>query len=583
MTDRHLEPAEAVRLLGAAWVGAGLYPDPARQEAFRRVAEELSATHHPIDFEALPGALHCDGQPIAKLGAALHRFSDAAFAHGVAVVRVHPGFTPEDLGAFLQLLLAPADELTDLGGVLGAVRAKGLKRIDVVPHSELVIHAGGASSDGTDVGEITDRYTAGSVAGDPHGFVTDLVESIETRPSSAVAFLEAFTRLEPDAQSAVVVRLDQVGGEAVLDLMLQQLATPEVARLSMSMTGEAIQVLFGRLAGRSDDRATHFRLVLDDPGSMLDFTDRVAPEIASRLVDMEGAGFERLEMPPLDEIATSAQGTLRALFHLAPDREGLVDPAQVWRRMILSSVERGRIPEAAGWLREGAALAARDVGLWESEIAEVAGSAIGDVAAAAGKGDSQALWMLDELGPSNPAALVHAIDAEPDQQQRTMLAERLVGWLDGDPEPILVALPMLHRGVPQVLTALRRTGADVGRDPRLVPMLDDSRSTVRQRTLELVGPHLSIDQLGDLLADPAPQVRRIALTLLSERGSEASVARLGRMLESASTEEQAVVVAALGRSAAGTRYLKDLAADWKAFLTADGRTLRRLIERATSE
>ncbi|NND85656.1 MAG: hypothetical protein HKN46_10960, partial [Acidimicrobiia bacterium] len=98
MSARHLDRSEAARLLGAAWVGAGLYPEPARQEAFRRVAEELAQTPRPIDFEPLPGALHCDGEPVPKVGAALHRFADAAFAHGVAVVRIHPGLTPEDLG-----------------------------------------------------------------------------------------------------------------------------------------------------------------------------------------------------------------------------------------------------------------------------------------------------------------------------------------------------------------------------------------------------------------------------------------------------------------------------------------------------
>ncbi|NND85303.1 MAG: hypothetical protein HKN46_09170 [Acidimicrobiia bacterium] len=402
------------------------------------------------------------------------------------------------------------------------------------------------------------------------------------RPLSTVAFLEAFTRLEPEAQTAVILRLDEIRGNAVLDLMLQQLASPEVARLSTTIDRDAIQVLFGRLSGRDDTRAVELRAVLDDPGSMLDFADRVAPEIVSRLVELEHNPSERLEMPPLDEVAVSAQGTLRALFHLAVDGQALFDPAQIWRRMILSAVERGRIPEAAGWLREGAALAARDVGLWESEVAEVAGAAVRDVAAAAGRGDEQALWMLDELGPANPVALVHAVDVEPDMAQRTLLAERLVEWLEGNAEPILSALPVLNRGLPQVLTVLRKSGADVGRDPRLLPMLEDSRSTVRQRTLELVGPHLSADQLGDLLTDPAPQIRRIALTHLSERGSKDSVARLGRMLEYASSEEQAVVVAALGRSAAGKEYLKELTVDWRAFLTADGRTLRRLIERATS-
>lgn len=582
MAARRLDRAEAARLLGAAWVGAGLYPEPSRQEAFRRVAEELAETDRPIDFEPLPGALHCNGEPIPKVGAALHRFSDAAFAHGIAVVRVHPGCTPDDLGAFLQLLLAPAEDLEALGGVAGAARAKGLHRIDAVPHSQLVIHAGGGGMEGTDVGEITDRHSAGSVAGNPDGFVEDLVESVAVRPSSAVAFLEAFTRLEPDDQTAVVLRLRDVEGDAVLDLLLQQLAALEVARLSTTLDREAIQVLFGRLAGRDDPRAHDLRTVLDDPGSMLDFEERVAPELAGRLLEVEEHPIGRLEMPPRSEVATSAQGTLRALFHLAVDRDGLVDPARIWRRMILSALEQGRVAEAAGWLREGAALAARDVGLWEVELAEVAGAAMADVASAASGGDGAAVWMLDELGPANPAALVAAIDSEPDQQQRTRLAERLVDWLDGDPEPILSALPVLNRGLPQVLTVLRKTDAEVGTDPRLLALLDDSRSTVRLRTMELVAEHLSVEQLGDLLSDQAPQVRRIALTVLSERGTADSVARLGRMLESASAEEQAVVVAALGRSDAGRQYLKELAADWKAFLTADGRTLRRLIERALS-
>ena len=108
MTSRHLERAEAARLLGAAWVGAGLYPEPAKQDAFRRVAEELAQTDRPIDFEPLPGALHCNGEPIPKLGASLQRFSDAVFSHGVAVVRVHPGFSLVTVGLEQQFTLQTA-------------------------------------------------------------------------------------------------------------------------------------------------------------------------------------------------------------------------------------------------------------------------------------------------------------------------------------------------------------------------------------------------------------------------------------------------------------------------------------------
>lgn len=576
-----VECAEAARLLGIAWVGAGLYPDPASQDAFRRVALDLAKLTEPIDFEPGPEDLKCRRQPIEDLGAALKRLATTAFGHKVAVIRLHPDFSPEHLAMFLQLLAVEPSALERIGGLASAVRARDLVGIEVALQTSLVDAVpGGASSDALAVSLLVRNLGDLLPVEGAASYVEQLADVVHHQPEQVAAHLEAFTRLDKSVQEAIVERLMNESKRELQELFLDQLAGHELAELGATLGSQAATFLADYVEYSTGHRGVEAEAAALDPDSLLTFRTEVAARVNSRLQELELTGFtQHIEMPPKSMWADAAQETLRGLFKVEerPERRGRA--ARAWNRLVLASVRRGSFAEGLGWYRSGLDLRSADEGLWTSEHVRMADLVIPTLAVAMANGSEQAGELLRLLTPGSPAALVNALEQEELDGRREVLTGALATWLQGDVEPILCGLSTLDRAIPALMVALRKSGADVGADGRVRDRLTDPRPEVRLLAIELCGRDLSREELAGFVEDSSGQIRRHVLRLLSIDASPGAVAALAVALKSAQGEEKVAVASALARSTDGAAFLRSLRSGWRAVLTSEGRANRALVDK----
>ncbi len=575
-----MECAEAARLLGIAWVGAGLYPDPASQDAFRRVAVELAELTDAIDFEPGPDELRCRREPLADLGPALRRLTASAFAHQVSVIRLHPGFTPEHLATFLKLLALDPAALEGIGGLAAAVRARELVGIEVALQSALSDAGPGvaASSDSLAVSMLLAALGETLPSVGSASYVEQFTEVVDSQPEQIAAYLEAFTRLEVPMQEAIISRLMGESARELQELFLNQLAGHELAALGATLGPQAASFLADYVEYSTGHRGIEAEAAVLDPSSLLTFRTEVAARVNSRLQELDFTGFVRgLEMPPKTEWADAAQETLRGLFLVEDRPDKRERAARAWTRLVSASVRRGSFAEAVGWYETGSALRSTDPGTWEAEHTRLAGSVIPTVALAAAGGLDPARLLLDGLGPADPLAVVTALESEEFDGKREPIVAGVARWLGDDVDVVLRALPSLERAVPAFLAMLKRLRVEVGSDERVRAFLGDHRPEVRLAALDVCGGSMSVRDLAAFLDDPAGQVRRHVHRALAQDASPEAIGALAHALAGASEEERLTIASALAKSTGGVAYLRSLAKGWRASLTATGRANRDLV------
>lgn len=576
-----MECAEAARLLGIAWVGSGLYPDPASQDSFRRVATELATISEPLDFEPGPEELRCRRIPLGDLGPALRRFTATAFAHRVSVIRLHPGFSPEHLAIFLQLVAVDPSALDRIGGLAAAIRGRDLEGIEVALQSSLVESSPSvASSDALAVSMLLRDFAEVPPDLGSSTYVDQFTDVVENNPELVANYLEAFTRLEKPVQEAIIARLMGESARELQEIFLNQLAGHELAELGSSLGPQAASFLSDYVEYSTGHRGVEAESAVLDPDSLLTFRTQVAARVNSRLQELDVTGFSRtFEMPPMAEWSLAAQEVLRGLFAVEQRPDKLERAARAWGRLVIGAIRRGSFAEGLGWYLSGSGL--RDVSdqVWRSEHDRIADAAIPNVVLGAASGGEPSLELLGWLAPGHGAAVVMAMEPEEMEGKREVIASNLMSWLDGDVEPLLDALPALDRSVPTVLAVLGRSGADVGSDERVRALTKAPRAEVRLLALELCIDSLPFEELGPLLTDAAGQVRRQAYRRLAAEGSRQSIDMLAKALESASDEERLAIASALARSTEGISYLRSLASGWRTKLTARGRADQALVSK----
>ncbi len=574
-----MECAEAARLLGIAWVGVGLYPDPASQDAFRRVAVDLAKLTEPIDFEPGPEELRCRRQPIADLGASLRRLATQAFSHRVAVMRIHPGFSPEHLATFLQLLALDPAALEGIGGLASAVRARDLSGIEVALQTSLVDSApGAASSDSLAVSMLIRSLEDVLPSAASASYVEKFAEAVESQPEQVAAYLEAFTRLDKPVQEAIITRLMSESARELQELFLGQLAGHELAALGATLGSQAASFLADYVEYSTGHRGVEAEAAVLDPNSLLTFRSEVAARVNSRLRELDVTGFVRgIEMPPKSEWADAAQGTLRGLFKVEQRAEKRQRAARAWHRLVSSAVRRGSFAEALAWYKTGVDLRAADEPAWLAERQQLAGSVIPTLVMATASGSQPARELLDNLAPANPLAVVQALELEELDGKREPIAVDLPVWLGGNLSPVLDSLPAMDRSVGVLLGVVKRTGVDVRGVEAIKARLEDHRPEVRLLALELCGGSLTATELAELLVDASGAVRRHVHRRLAADGSPEATAALAEAMDLASDEERLAIAGALARSNEGVAYLRSLTVGWRSVLTSRGRANRDLV------
>lgn len=578
MASEALSAAEAARLLGIAWVGSGLYPDPGSQDSFRRVAANLAATPSPIDIQPLPEDLLCNGESVGDLGGALQRFTAAAFRHEVALIRIHPGVDPHDLAQFLQLVAVEPAALSGVGGLGGAVRARDVRGIEV-SHSQLLATGTRSEASGVevDVGLLVSRLLETLPSESSNVFVDEFASVVEHRPDAVSGYLEAFTRLDSATQEAIILRLMEESRDELQQLFLDQLSGHDLALLRSTLSPRTAHFLSEYVGYADGDRQLDAESAVLDPESLLTFRSEVAGRIEARLAELEFSQVARtVEMPGKASWAPSAQEAMRGLF-LVEQRGERVDRAiRAWSRLLGASIQRGSFAEAAGWIESGQPLALRHGSVFEAEMTDVARRAVAPLLRSVNAGNDSAKGLLDRFGPLAPTEVASALAELTDDAARKWVATRLPVWLDGRAEPLLAALESIE-AVPVLLEELSRLGVDLAGDDRIVALLDDERPSVRNKVLAMIGPTLSLGTLSDLLDDESPEVRmRAYRTLAAHADRVKAFPTLAAVLMAAPPTEQVSLASLIAQTSEGQDFLRSRGGGLRGLLTPEGRKYREL-------
>ncbi|NND85658.1 MAG: hypothetical protein HKN46_10970 [Acidimicrobiia bacterium] len=573
-----LTPSEAARLLGIAWVGSGLYPDPGSQESFRRVAEQLAATPAPLDFQPMPTDLLCNGESIGELGGALHRFTDAAFRHDVSIIRILPGVDPYDLAQFLQLVAVEPAALAGVGGLGGAVRARDVRGIEV-GHSQLLTagERADAASPGVEVDLLVARLLETLPSESSAVFLEELASMVEEQPTSVAAYLDAFTRLDEATQEAIILRLMEDSESGLQDTFLGQLSGHDLAGLQTTLSPRTAEFL-SDYAGYADGaRQLDAEAALLDPESLLTFRSEVAGRIEERLSELElTEAVKTVDMPGKASWTPAVQETMRGMF-LVEDRGDRVDRAiRAWSRLLGASIQRGSFAEAVGWIEAGAPLAEQHPSVFDGEIEGVAERGIASLFSSVNAGNDSAKVLLDRFGPLAIEEACRLLGELTEPPARKWVSSRLPVWLDGEIEPLLAALES-HEAVPVLLGEISKLDLDLSGERRIADLLHDDRATVRRKVLEMVGTSLPIDTLGGLLDDPSSDVRMLSFRAMSVHAErERALPKLAEVLQAAPANEQVALASLMTQTTEGQSFVRSRGSGLRAYLTADGRRWREL-------
>jgi HEAT repeat protein len=620
MTTDLARASEVVEALSAAWTVYNLYPDPASQGAFQRVADSLRQAigDHELSLEVGPGGFLVEGEDVPVERDAAERLVKQCFVHNMEVLGFSGKPSDADVVTFLGVLSKEEEDLREAGGI-GAILAKeGVTCFVAVTRALLNTISGPAETVERDA--AVQAVVAG--AADPEAFARSLVEEaggdreklgevfhdryrdtfsridendVAGRETVVTAFVDAFFFFDESSQVAVVGGF-LTGQEDRIDrVFLDQFAGNDLAALAPRLDSRGFSLLldYARIAtDQSDKRPEELLGLLESPESVRSPRELVAARVQERMADLEGELPQRQafvslhnQFPDPTRYFYETLDTFRGLLAVEERDDRFRRLMRVLTGKISASIRRGRYRRAELWLR-----AAVDHPTYPAERAVEVTDAISQagapdvldalIARLADDDESEpAKRLLSILAPSHIDELVDMMAAEEDRARRRTFLDVLGREATRDPRQIIERLDDQRWFVVRNLAVVLGRSGNATSVPALRRLLSHDDHRVRVEVLRsLSGLDTgNVDYFGDALGDTHETVRQAAIAMLGVRGTGESDSLLIGALWSANldTEEKERVIRVLGdRSSGDARQALDSLAKKRFTLSAKTRQLR---------
>ena len=542
-------PTIMANALGAAWATYQLFHDPLQQDAFVWAVEELSGAEIDEMLEVGRDSFAWRGQLVPSQSSGTGRLVERLFLHDVAAIRFVRELRPEDVLGLFEVLRRERAEVEADGGAREALVRAGIQAVSIIDKSTLTDD----ESESEGVVGARGRPDSDEYSGDPEALAAALLSAADGDPKLVAAklveaydgtvgsvaeddhwahqeiihtFVDMFFYFPRDVQAAVLPEVLARREIPRYRMFLDQFAHQELSELAPLLPADVHPLLleYAKIADENSSApaAELENLIAGTPDSA---SDAVSDRIDRLLHTAEPAEEFAAARPSLDvdapEPAAIGRKVLLALLELSDESQDQRRLLRVWAGKVAEAVEHddpqaalewlesvepddfppdGRVPREAliEFMRPG--LVSRLVGALHTDD---------DPAMAAA--------LLEALGTVPVESLLELLAGESDLRRRRTLIEMLTELCTEDADPVLRRLddPRWYF-VRNLVVVLGRS-----RDPRaaaaVVPLTTHPDDRVRRealRSLHMLGSGEDVEPIVEALADPAPNVRRAAATIL---------------------------------------------------------------------
>lgn len=602
-----------VQALAVAWSTAQLYPDPTSVPAFAAAVESLgepAVTGLELDV-TLDGFMH-RGEPVDVKHGAAERLARALFSHNVESIALVGRPTPEEVARLFQevesedtTLSADFKERLELAGVQ-AFRLRLhrlLEDAEAVPEdqgeerSEAVEELFNALAPEESVVEQLEVIDGSGPRAEAFvDFYGEAIGSLEAgdwlgKEKVVQAYVDAFVRLERDAQVQILETTLQHRHEKHFENFLDQFAAQELALLAPHLHDSALLLLldYARVVSEEKGEEANLETLLTAEADLSGARNAVAARVGERMAEMRRLGSEsenrreRLapDIPPTGN-AAGGEGVrvLNELLLIESRSARTLRLLRLWAGKVASAVRAGDMVTAVEWSHAIAEQGRLDPKLVDEAFGYLAADDILEILVS-DTGDAGARTeLLEVIGRRAGLNVLELMAREEDPGRRRVLIDVLaeIARLE-----IGVVLPGLadHRWyvVRNLALALGKSGRRAAAEP-LSRLARHEDHRVRIEALRGLMPCLGPDASPHLLAalaDDHVRVRSTAIDLLASLEDAAVLPQLGDMArdDSLSAEQRTAVIEAVASrpSAAATGLLSELASS-KAGLSGAARSMR---------
>ncbi|MDH3261633.1 MAG: HEAT repeat domain-containing protein [Acidimicrobiia bacterium] len=597
MTADLARASAVVEALSAAWTVYNLYPDPASQSAFVRVADTLRQAigDRDLSMEVGPTGFLIDGEEIQVARGAAERLVKQCFVHNMEVLAFSGLPSDADIVTFLSVLSKDEEDLRGEGGI-GAILAKeGISNPAVVTRSllssfgepvetvERDVGVQAVMSQGSNPEEFArslleeaggDRDLLGTIFHDRYRDVFSRVDEkdVSGREMVVTAFVDAFFYFDEGSQVAVLGGFLTGQEDQVDRVFLDQFAGNELAILAPQLDSRGFSLLldYARIAtDQIDKRPEELLGLLESPEPVRSARELVATRVQERLADLEGqmpqrqaSASLRTQFPDPAKYFYETLDTFRGLLAVEERDDRFRRLMRVLTGKISGSIRRGRYRRAELWLR-----AAVDHPTYAAE---------------------RAAEVRDAISQAGAPDVLEGLIAKLADDDQTEAPKRLLSILAPDHIDVLIDMMAAEEDRARRRTLLDVLGRESARDPRhVIRRLDDERWFVVRNLVIVLGRSgntTCVPAVRRLLAHHDHRVRVEALRSLSSLDS-GSMGYFGEALSDSNESVRQAAIAMLGARGTGESDSLLIGALWSAHLDTDEkeRIIRVLGERPSND
>jgi HEAT repeat protein len=561
MTADLTRASAVVEALSAAWTVFNLYPDPASQGAFQRVADTLRRAigDQDLSLEVGPSGFLLGGEDVPVARNAADRLVKQCFVHNMEVLACSPGPSDNDIVSFLRILSQEEEDLRDEGGI-GAVLAKeAVSSFTVVARALL-------SSMSEPIEAVVERdpgvqeVMAG--AADPEAFASALVaeangdpqllgklfhekygrvftsvasDDVAGRETVVTVFVDAFFFLDEAFQVAVLGPFLADVEQNAHRVFLDQFAGNDLAALAPQLDSRGFSLLldYARIAtDQTDQRPEELLGLLQSKEAVRSPRELIAARVQERLADLEGELPQREAVASLrNQFPDSARffydtlDTFRGLLAVEERDDRFRRLMRVLTGKIGASIRRGRFRRAELWIR-----AAIDHPTYPAERASEIADAIEQAGApdvlevliaqlAEDEESPPAQRLVATLAPGHIGELIDMMASEEDRVRRRIYLDILGRESARDSQPVIDRLDDPRWFVVRNLAVVLGRSGNHACLPALRSLVNHADHRVRAEALRALGilDSVGVDYFSDAMQDSHENVRQAAIALLGLR------------------------------------------------------------------